>query len=757
MEIETYILCFIKKEEKMETEEGLSGMRRLLAFVIAVLLAAGCFAVSPEETHAASLTYAKYTGVDYTKYTSNKYRLAALNKAKQMVTVKWKAPCSFVTWASSKGTYNSVKDINGKSSKQFIKGRTYTGVPYSMNQRTYDDKKWISLLNKGISANGMKARYSGYRVAGTKYGIDCSYFVCTAYNTAMGTKLNLNTKAMLSSSKFKKLSSFSQMKPGDVFLKSGHVMMYVGKSGSKYAVFEACAGNSKCSYNTYTASALKSYKAYRYTGFGSEPTSKPTSVPNKNVTVTPTVKANQSSYTVGQSAKVSWNSVANATGYWLDVYYGGNKIASKAVKGNSSYTISPVKQGSYTIYISAYNSKSKKIGKCTFKVNNKASVTTTPTVRANASSYSVGQSAKVSWNSVANATGYWLDVYYGGNKIASKAVKGGSSYTVSPVKQGSYTVYISAYNDSSKKIGQCTFKVNYPAGGQTVSDGEYYITSALDGTKCLNIKSYSQSDGGNVQLWASTNDSRQTFNVTYLGGGYYKITAKNSGKALDVKSSGMNSGTNVQQWKYAGTANQQWIIKMADDWSFYIISKHSGLYLDAQGGKSANGTNVQVHAGNGTAAQKWRFVACGAGTGRTVSDGTYHVVSALDNSKSLNVKNCSKSDGANVHLWTKNTNQRYSVQYLGNGFYKLTNTNSGKSLDVNRGATKCGANVQQWAYAGETQQQWILKSAGNGYYYIIARNSGLYLDAQGGYSSNGTNVQVYLGNGTASQKWKFVK
>lgn len=216
-----------------------------------------------------SVTYAKYTGVNYRNLTNNSKRIAALDKAKEMVTVQWTAPCDFVTWASSEGGLNTVVAEDGYADKKFKKGKTYTGVPYSMNKRTYDDEKWMDLLNDGITTNGMKEKYSNYPVAGTKFGIDCSAFVCRAYEEATGKNLGLNTNGMLKSKDFKKLNSFSELKPGDIFLKSGHVMMFVGKSGNNYAVFESDAGDSKCSYNTYSEKWLvgKGYKAYKYTGF----------------------------------------------------------------------------------------------------------------------------------------------------------------------------------------------------------------------------------------------------------------------------------------------------------------------------------------------------------------------------------------------------------------------------------------------------------------------------------------------------------
>lgn len=217
-----------------------------------------------------ALTYANYSGIDYTQLTNNSKRITALNKAKQMVTVQWTAPCDFVTWASSEGVLNTTTAVDGTSATKFVKGKTYTGVPYSMNSagsRTLDDSAWLKMLNKGINTSMMSGYYYSKK-AGTKYGIDCSAFVCRAYEAAIGTNLKLNTSAMLNSKQFKKLSDFSKLKPGDVFLKSGHVMMYVGKSGSKYAVFEASAGGSKCRYKIYSASDLKAYSPYKYTGFG---------------------------------------------------------------------------------------------------------------------------------------------------------------------------------------------------------------------------------------------------------------------------------------------------------------------------------------------------------------------------------------------------------------------------------------------------------------------------------------------------------
>ena len=58
------------------------------------------------------------------------------------------------------------------------------------------------------------------------------------------------------------------MLPGDVFLKSGHVMFYMGLTSSgRYAVIEANADYSRVVYRELTASAVSGYGCYKYTGF----------------------------------------------------------------------------------------------------------------------------------------------------------------------------------------------------------------------------------------------------------------------------------------------------------------------------------------------------------------------------------------------------------------------------------------------------------------------------------------------------------
>jgi len=211
--------------------------------------------------------YAAYTGVNYRNLTSDSRRIAACDEAVRMATVLWKNSCNFPTWKSKSGGYNTVTATDGTSSTKFLAGKTYQGIPYSMAGRTYDDSKWLSLVKNGLSTGTMSGKYYTSRADTTARGIDCSYLVCQALNTGCGTSVSLNTSGMLNSSKFRKIA-LSQMLPGDIFLKNGHVMFFMGKTASgRYAIIEANAAYSRVVYRELSSSGIGGYGCYRYTGF----------------------------------------------------------------------------------------------------------------------------------------------------------------------------------------------------------------------------------------------------------------------------------------------------------------------------------------------------------------------------------------------------------------------------------------------------------------------------------------------------------
>ena len=209
------------------------------------------------------LGYASYTGINYRKQTGDSRRIAALDKARKMATVKWKCAVTFPAWFNSDGTYSRVTATDGTVSTKFLKGKTYVGIPFSMVNHSYDDNAWAGFVKKGYSLNQISAPYYSYTFKTTSKGSDCSYFVYLCMR-AGGANVTYQTTYMMYNGQYYRKISKSSLKPGDILLTQDHVRLYAGRAGDKYAVFEAAGEGSKTRYKLFTKSQLSHYSAYRY-------------------------------------------------------------------------------------------------------------------------------------------------------------------------------------------------------------------------------------------------------------------------------------------------------------------------------------------------------------------------------------------------------------------------------------------------------------------------------------------------------------
>ncbi len=353
------------------------------------------------------------------------------------------------------------------------------------------------------------------------------------------------------------------------------------------------------------------------------------------------------------------------------------------------------------------------------------------------------------YNSSGNQeSGRWIDA--GDDCYVEKVYKNGYAWVEYPAGDTRRWAYTLASGFSLE------YKV--PTGKQTISNGSYHIVSALDFSKGIDVATGSIDNGANIYLYSNIDDDTQVFDVSYLGNGSYKIINRKSGKGLDCEGGNTSSGTNVQQWVYTDEPQQQWIIQDSGDGeSFNIISKKSGLYLDVHGGASEDCSNIQIFTPNNSNAQKWRFITWGNGTGKSVPEGDYRIVSALDNNMALDVYGAETNDEANIQLYSNLhfPEQVFSISYINNGYYKITNTHSGKSLDLKSAKCTSGTSIQQYHYENVPQQQWIIKPSSSGYFNIISKKGGLYIDVTGGEAKNQSNIQGYIGNDSAAQRWKL--
>jgi len=638
-------------------------MKKLALLIPLLLLVVSAWAV------ASAVEYAPYTGVDYTKAGLPADRLAALNKARQMVTVKWTATHTFPAWCSSGGSYNYVTATDGTTSTSFLAGKTYTGIPYSMKDHSYDDVNWYNLVANGqATTSKMTATYYSHGKSTTAHGSDCSYFVYLAIRAAVGSKITYQvTTSMMSGSDYTKLGGISQMIPGDLFLNASHVMMYVGRSGNNYAVFECTAGGSKCAYNVYSASSLSGYGCYRYNGF---------------------------SNTVASTVALDLNGLLDAEEYWglsdygtCDVYINGSLVANDvndyyadwpvgtryelrdiravgrhAYMGCTQGALSGTLSGSgvYSVRLSFATRGTPISGSGSQVLPNGDYIIRSPVNMEKiwfmdivGSDSHAASGTKVAMYSNENGVtlpsfDVWHIEYSGGyyyinqyNSDSMLSVKGGSDingaflqveprsaqpqkwvieytnfdkgYTIRAAQSGHYIAKadglaqgtdIVAWKD---KVGDSTSWMFIPyTPSQTVDNGKYVLVPELKDDMLLDIAgdTYDVSDGTNVQIWSDGAPCEfNTFEITHVKDGYYRVGLQNTDKVMEVQKNTAGP-SNVQMGTYRGTDNQLWAF-IRNRQGYTLVSRATGFVLDIGGEGTANGTNVQQFRLKGTPSQTW--------------------------------------------------------------------------------------------------------------------------------------------------------
>lgn len=144
---------------------------------------------------------------------------------------------------------------------------------------------------------------------------------------------------------------------------------------------------------------------------------------------------------------------------------------------------------------------------------------------------------------------------------------------------------------------------------------------------------------------------------------------------------------------------------------------------------------------------------------RLLSDGDYHIVSALDETKGIDLTGNNTASGTNIQLYANvnDNKQVFTVKYLGDGFYSIRHKSSGKSLDVCGASLNIGTNVQLYDWNGTDAQRWVICESANGAFFSIrSKCNGFYMDVSSGSSANGSNINMYSGNESNAQLWRFV-
>ena len=142
---------------------------------------------------------------------------------------------------------------------------------------------------------------------------------------------------------------------------------------------------------------------------------------------------------------------------------------------------------------------------------------------------------------------------------------------------------------------------------------------------------------------------------------------------------------------------------------------------------------------------------------RTVKDGVYRIAVGVDSNKVIEVAGSSTSDNAKVDIWNYGnvSAQKFNIEYVDEGYYKITARHTGKSLTVKDGNLQEGAEIVQSTYEGLDSQKWLIRDSGiNGLVISLMSNPALSITVEGSIA-NGSKMILSRTENNNNQMFYF--
>ncbi|MER6127396.1 ricin-type beta-trefoil lectin domain protein [Streptomyces sp. NPDC001795] len=172
---------------------------------------------------------------------------------------------------------------------------------------------------------------------------------------------------------------------------------------------------------------------------------------------------------------------------------------------------------------------------------------------------------------------------------------GASSYTLTDLWTGATSTTTGTISASVPAHGTVMYRVaGGTGGGGTATTGPIH---AIGSGKCLDVPSFSQTNGTQTQIWDCNGGTNQTWATTSTK----QLTVYGGAKCLDA--AGTAAGTKVEIWDCNGGTNQQWNLNSNGT----ITGVQSGLCLDVTGASTASGALVELWDCNGGSNQQWHL------------------------------------------------------------------------------------------------------------------------------------------------------
>lgn len=141
----------------------------------------------------------------------------------------------------------------------------------------------------------------------------------------------------------------------------------------------------------------------------------------------------------------------------------------------------------------------------------------------------------------------------------------------------------------------------------------------------------------------------------------------------------------------------------------------------------------------------------------TVADGVYTLPLKAKSSLKLSVSGASLKSGATAKLYSKNqrASQRWRLKFTSDGYYRIINVASGKSLTLVGDKATSSGKVTQAGWKGAKRQKWRVDVTKYGYRISSALDKKYSLGTSGGKKKNATTIRLYKNSKKKSLFWKL--
>lgn len=294
-------------------------------------------------------------------------------------------------------------------------------------------------------------------------------------------------------------------------------------------------------------------------------------------------------------------------------------------------------------------------------------------------------------------------------------------YEICSVKNRDYTLDVNGASSENGANIQLYLRNGTLAQAFKVShDSQGFVTfTNVNSGKVLDLDGAVTWNGRNIHQYASNGMRAQKWIVQKSGSGYAIVSAIDISYVLDLRNGTVSSGSNIQLYKSNNTAAQQWVFNkyvsdrercdsyasqnkgLMSDGVYYIKNKNVNYALDVANGSLYGGANVQLYSLNRTNAQKWKITHDSKGYVMFQNVGSGMYLTAGGNGDSANVYQQKQSN---------EYNQKWVITFDNNqNLHIISALNSTIVLDIKNGNICNGSNIQLYKSNNSNAQKWVFE------------------------------------------------